>query len=179
MCLAGVFGEALPPPRAHKEKALAVLGDAEVDGVEDPVVLLDLVALRLELHDDLGKKLLVLANSQAAYIFEDEILWPQLGNDPDEVVHKAIARIVQSAFSDHAEPLAWGAPENHVNVGFPDLGMRANIVAVDVGYAAADCRAVREIVFMRRGVDRIVLNRGGKVETGLLKSCLLYTSRCV
>ena len=165
-----VFGKALFLAGAHKEQALAVLGDAKVHGVEDLVVLLDFVALGLELYDDLGKKLLVLANGKAAYIFEDEILRLQLGNDPDEVVHETIAGIVQSALSDHAEPLAWGAPENHVDVGFPDLGMRADVVAVDVGYAAADCRAVREIVFMRSGMDRIVLDSGGNVESGLLES---------
>src|ERR1035441_160127 len=164
-----VFGEALPLPGTHQEQAPTVLGDTEVQGVKDLIVLFDLIALSLELRADLPKKPFVLANRQAADIFEDEIFRLQLRNDPHEVAHKAIAWIVQGAFPDHAEPLAWGAPENHVNVGFPDFRLRANVISVDVRNATADCRAFREIIFVRGGVDWVVLDRRGYTETCLLK----------
>src|SRR5207244_10616834 len=87
VCLAGVFRKALPPPRPHKEQTLAILRNAEVEGVKDLVILLDLVALRLELHDDLGEKLLVFADGQAAHVFEDEIFRLKFEDHADEVVH--------------------------------------------------------------------------------------------
>ena len=69
VCLAGVSREALALPRAHKEQALAVLWNAEVEGVEDLVILLNLVALRLKFHDDFGENFLCSPTVQAAHVF--------------------------------------------------------------------------------------------------------------
>ena len=85
-------------------------------------------------------------------------------------MHKVVAWIVESALADHAEPLTWSAAENHINVGFTDFGMRADVVAADIGNTPADRRAIREVVFMRGGVDRVVFDRRCDMESRLFES---------
>jgi hypothetical protein len=81
-----------------------------------------------------------------------------------------VAGIVESAFPDHAESLTRGAPENHVDVLFPNLGSSADVVSADVGNTTADYGAIGEIIFMRGGMNRVILDRGGDAKSGLLES---------
>src|SRR5665213_163494 len=81
-----------------------------------------------------------------------------------------VAWIVQGALPDHAEALAWRATEKYLHGTVSDAGMRADILAVDVGDAAADGGAVGEVKLVRRAVNRVVFDGGGHVESGLLEA---------
>src|ERR1700682_928458 len=170
MALVWIFRETLSPPGADKEQALPILRNAEIDGVKDLVVFMHSIAVDLKLGDDLLKELLVFADGKAAHIFEDKILGLQLRDHSNKVVHQMVARIVERPFSDHAEPLARSPTEDYVNVGLSNRRMRADVFPVNVGDAAADRRAIREVVFRRRGVDRVVFARRRYMESRQFES---------
>src|ERR1019366_1645937 len=71
--------------------------------------------------------------------------------------------------ADHAEALAWRPAEHHRD-GIPvDPGMLPDVAPVDVGHAPADRRAVGEVEFVDRAVDRVVLDCRHHLEAGLLE----------
>src|ERR1035437_10893648 len=86
------------------------------------------------------------------------------------MVDQVVARVVQDALADHAEALAWRPAEHHIDVIAVDPGMLPDVAPVDVGHAPAYRRAVGEVEFVDRAVDRVVLDCRHHLEAGLFET---------
>src|ERR1035441_684959 len=139
-------------------------------GIQHLVVLKHAVAVLLEFPYDFFEKLPVRADREAPDVLEYEVRRLQFDHEADEVVNERVPGVVERAFADHAEALARRTAEKNVHRTIADARMVADELAVDLGYAAADGRAVREIKLVGRAVDRVVFDGCSHVESGLLEA---------
>ena len=91
--------------------------------------------------------------------------------------HQGIARIIESALTDHAEALARTAPENDIDLLIADGRVFPDVITVDIGHAPADRRAVRKVKFVSGAMHGIVFHEGGDVETFLDRERLRYEAQ--
>src|ERR1035438_8832032 len=150
-------------------------------GIQHLVVFKHVVTVLAEFPYDLFEKLSVRADGKAPDVLEYEVRRLQLDHEADEVVNERVSGVVERAFADHAEALARRTAEKNVHRTVADARMVADIlavdlgdaaadgraVAVDLGDAAADGRAVGEIKLVRRAVDRVVFDCRRHVERSI------------
>ena len=111
----------------------------------------------------------MLAKGQAFDVLEDEVLWLQLDGDSHKVIDKLVARVVKSPLPNQREALTRRTANNHVDVTVANTGAPAQFFASDVDDALADGGAVGKVEFVSCGVNRVDLDGGHDVETGLLE----------
>ncbi|HXM41072.1 MAG TPA: hypothetical protein VN924_07455, partial [Bryobacteraceae bacterium] len=104
------------------------------------------------------------------YVLEYEVRRLQLDHQANEVFNERVPGVVERAFADHAEALAWSSSEKNVHRMVADAGMVPDVFAIDLGYTAADGRAAREIKLMCRAVNRVVFDGCRHVESGLFEA---------
>lgn len=138
--------------------------------VEHPVVVKHAIAALAKFADDFFEKLLVSADGEPSHVLEYEIRRLQLDYEAHEMMDQGISRIVQRPLADHAKALAGRAAENDIHGLIGYAGMVANVLAVNVGHAAADSRAFGKIKLVGRAMDGVVFDGGGNVESGLLEA---------
>ena len=136
-------------------------------GIQHLVVFKHAVTVLAEFPYDLFEKLSVRADGKAPDVLEYEVRRLQLDHEADEVVNERVSGVVERAFADHAEALARRTAEKNVHRTVADARMVADILAVDLGDAAADGRAVGEIKLVRRAVDRVVFDGCRHVERSI------------
>jgi hypothetical protein len=170
MRLLRVLGQAESLACTDQKKALSVLRYAVMSCIQDAVLFEDVVSVITKLLDNLFEKLAMASDGQAPDVLEDKIGCLQFNYDPNEMVDERIAGVVERPFTNHAEALARSTAKNRIHAPITDARMVPDIFPVDVGYAAAEGSAAREIELVRSAMDRIVFNRRGHVESSLLEA---------
>lgn len=165
-----IFWEREPSARPYEEEPLTVLRNPVARSVENLIVFQHSITFLPKLSNDLFEKSTMGSDGQSADVFKHKIRRVQLNYEADKVMDKGISRIVQSAFADHAESLARSPAEHYINPLIVNSRVLANIDAIDLSDATTDRGRRRKVELVGRGVDRVVLNRRGNVESSLLEA---------
>jgi hypothetical protein len=165
-----IFRQRLALPAPEQDQALAKLRRAVMTGVQDFPWNSYIVPGYIEGRHELFQKRFMFADGKPFHVFEHEHPSFQFGNDPHEVEHELVARVVQRSVSDQGEPLARRASEHAINLSIADICDFANPAAAESLDAMRDNGCVREIVLMRRTMHRIDFDGGSDIETRLFEA---------
>src|SRR5438309_6565088 len=114
----GIFWNRVSPSCAQQEQASAILRNAVICRVQNPIVFLYRIPRILKCSDNFLEKTLMFPDSQSLNVFEHEIFWTQFRDEPYKVVDKDISRIIECPFANQTKPLARSCSENYVNITF-------------------------------------------------------------
>ena len=157
----------LAAPCAEQEQTLAILRDVVVSRVQDLPWEPDGVPGALKLGRQFVEEAPVLADGEAADVLEHKCSRFEFDDQAQEVPHQLVARVVERALPDHGEALAGRAADDNVDWRLYGL---ADPRTVDCGGITAENRALREVVGVCGGMDRIEFDRRYDVETGLFEA---------
>ena len=162
----------------QKDEALTRLRGAVVRSLQNTIRGEHLVSAVRQEIDDFREKLTVLADSQTRDVFHEEMTGLQLENQTHIFFQQRVARIIKSAASNQRNPLAGRAARDQCNFPLTDAGFASNLRAGDARNVSSKRLPVREIVFVHCCVNRIVLDSGRDLVSGLLKAEGQSSSTC-
>ncbi len=107
---------------------------------------------------------------QTADVLHDEVLRPQLSDQPCEMVNEQVAFVVQVASTANGKPLAWWSPEDDVDRPVPEASQLSQALTGLSCQVRSECRDVPEVPVVGRDVPFFDIERSRDLEAGLLEA---------
>lgn len=147
---------------------MAALGHSVGSGVEHTPRLSDFVSFRGKRLNKLFQEGAMFAHSEAFYVFKDKVVRIQFADDPHEISHQTIARVIENALADQGKALA-RSPTDDGSDWTLDSAPLANLVPTQFGHRLRNHGTIWKVEFMNGTVNRVDFDRSRNLETSLLK----------
>ena len=120
----------------------------------------------------------MLAKSQSFHILEYEPVRLQFFDDPDEMTHQRVARVIQSPLADQREALARRTTKNAIDGSVSYSGGNPDFRPGQTLDGAGDYSRGRKIELVDRAMNRVDLDGCHHIESCLLEAKAKASGSC-